>query len=404
NDPAALQAVPNVFPAQAGLDAVTYVLDTPAGKSNPVLIYLTDEPVALEQEPNDSPDKSQTLAVPGEVAAQFSQRGDVDVFAFEAKAGEVYYIEVYGHRIASDADPYFVLDQITKSAEGVEITKRITTQDDGNTNLAQNVFDTRTDDPVFRFQAPADGTCRLTVHDRYHESRGNAGLLYRLSVRKEDPDFRLVILPTQPVQNGGQGQGSWAIGLRKGDNFAARVFAFRRDGFNGTIDLWADGLPQGVACPGASIGPDADSADLIFTAAADAPQWAGAIKVFGKARVEDPQMARAVQSAEAALKTAREPIAKLEETARKAQEPLKQEQEAFAKAQEVSAQKPDDANLKSQMDAAQKKVEAATAAARQAEDALAAARQKVAETEAALQKSQAEHAAAIREVTREVRG
>ena len=76
--------------------------------------------------------------------------------------------------------------------------------------------------------------------------------------------------------------------MRKGDNFPIQVLALRRDGFNGPIHISAEGLPEGVTCPGAVIGPDQSSAALIFTTAENAPEWAGTIQIRGTAQVGTP--------------------------------------------------------------------------------------------------------------------
>ena len=124
-----------------------------------------------EVEPNDVGAKAQKIAVPAEFAGQFQARGDIDVIAFDAKANEVYYVEVIAERDGSPADPYLVLDRVQKNDKGEETLNRITALDDDATNLLANVFDTKTDDVIYRFQVPADGEYRLSVRDRYFEVR-----------------------------------------------------------------------------------------------------------------------------------------------------------------------------------------------------------------------------------------
>ena len=163
--------------------------------------------------------------------------------------------------------------------------------DDDNSNVAPAVFDTRTDDPTYRFQARETGTYRIQLRDRSFESRGSPRLVYRVSIRPEEPDFQLVVLPQYPKQGTVKGVSTWAMGLRKGDSREVEILVLRRDGFREPIEVWAENLPKGVTCRGTSIASNAKTAELIFTAADDAPEGAGFIRVMGKAKAAEPHAA-----------------------------------------------------------------------------------------------------------------
>ena len=47
------------------------------------------------------------------------------------------------------------------------------------------------------------------------------------------------------------------------------------------ITISAEGLPTGVTCPGAVLGGEVTSGELVFVAADSAPAWAGAVKIVG---------------------------------------------------------------------------------------------------------------------------
>jgi hypothetical protein len=342
--------VDHLGPSAAGVDAISYTLDSPAGKSNPVLIQLATTKPTVEQEPNDTPATAQKVTLPAEFGGQFQQRGDIDVITFDAKAGEIYYIEVIGQRIGTSADPYFVLEQIGKDAKGVETVKRIVAQDDyvvkadnNRPNPAGAMFSLSTDDPLYRFVVPADGNYRLQIRDRYFESRGNPTLVYRVSIRHEAPDFRLVALPVGFKVNGNnRAAETGSLALQRGENLSAVIMAVRRDGFNGTIDISVDGLPAGVTCKGAAIGPGSQTAELVFTAADNAAKWFGPIKITGKARIQDPVKFRAIASTKTAATKATAALPKLVEAVTKANGVLTKANADFAKAKKKS----DDATAK----------------------------------------------------------
>lgn len=291
-DPATLQSMWNIWPVEAGVDGASYSFPGPAGPSNPLFVPFSTGPVALEQEPNDEPAKSQKITVPGEFAGQFQAMGDVDYVQFDAKAGEVFVIEVFGERAGTTADPYLTLDQTTTDEKGIVETKRVEQIDDDDTNLAANVFDTRTDDPRYRLQAPANATYRLSVRDRYFETRGDPTLVYRLVVRREQPDFRLIAVPHLPPAAVEQGASTWSLDLRKGDNREVRILALRKDGFAGPIDLNVEGLPAGVTTKGGLIEAGATQGDLIISAAADAAEWIGHIRIIGKSKIGEAEVVR----------------------------------------------------------------------------------------------------------------
>ena len=325
-----LHSTSRVEPVAAGLDSFGYSLATPAGASNTVPIFFTEGTVAVELEPNDSGEKAQKIKVPGEVGGQFQQRRDVDVYEFEAKAKEVYWIEVFSHRIGAPADPYMIVEQVQVDKDGKETgVKQLTAQDDNGTNLFGNHFDTLTDDPVYKFTAPADGKYRVTVRDRNFEGSGSPRMLYRLVVRREARDFRVVVLPTS--QNTGANSNtaiSYGIGLRKGDHFVVRVLAFRRDGFTEAIEITAEGLPKGVTCKGTTIGIGQTSAPLVFTAAEDAPELTATVKLLAKARVDDPVKAKLVTDTRSTLIAARAAVPKAVTAITAAEGPAKKAQAA----------------------------------------------------------------------------
>jgi hypothetical protein len=285
----------------AGLGVVSYVAKTPFGESNPVLIALTRSAPIVEREPNDTPRTAQVMPAPGEFVGQFQVPGDIDYIRFHARAEQVFYIEVFADRLGSQADPYLVVEQVERNAKGQETVTRMTAVDDENSNIAPGVFDTRTDDPSYRFQAPADGTYRIMLRDRSFESRGDPRLVYRLSIRPEEPDFQLVALPQYPKRGSVPDVSTWALGLRKGDSRDLQILVLRKDGFREPIELRAEGLPRGVTCRGSALASNAKTGELIFTAAEDAPESSALIRVIGSAKLPDAKKVRALAEAESAV-------------------------------------------------------------------------------------------------------
>jgi len=363
----------------AGMDAVFVSVDSDHGRSNSVPIFVTDSPVVLAQEPNDEPAAAQVVSVPCDIGGQFSQAGDVDYFRFDAKQGQVLYIETYAERIGSTADPFLIVEQVTVDGAGAETVKRLSAQDDIGTNLYQNVFDTQTDDAVFKLDVPADGIYQVSLRDRAWEVRGDPSLVYRLAIRPEQPDFRVVAVPVAPAA----GQ-TWPIGLRRGDNFPVNVLVFRQDGFNGAIDVTAENLPAGITCSGTSIGPGETLAPVILSASDDLEATWHEIAFVARARIDDPAAQRAVTAAQQSVTASQKPLPDLRKAVEATNQKVQEATAARDQAKAASDAKPDDEGLKNALAKAEEALTAAQAAHTDAAEKLKAAETVVATAEAAL--------------------
>ena len=170
-----------IEPDESGIDALSYRLNTPLGLTNPVLLGFATAPVVVEAEPNNEPAKAQAVTVPCEFVGQFYPQTDRDWISFQAKAGDTLWMEVFSQRLGLPTDPYLLVQQVTKNDKGEEQVKDIQGTDDYLDNppgIPGTVFDMKTDDPAFRFVAPADGTYRVLVRNlsNYCARRSAAGV------------------------------------------------------------------------------------------------------------------------------------------------------------------------------------------------------------------------------------
>ena len=294
----------HVRPGEVMADAFAYRLASPNGASNPVLLSVTTDPVIAEAEPNNDPAKPQTITPPCEYTGRFYPRGDHDWVSFDAKKGDVYWIEVFSERLGLPTDPFMLIQRVTKNDGAVDRNKgeeqvvEIKHVDDSAPNIGGREFDTSSKDPVYRFAADQDATYRVLVRDLYNDSRAEPGFVYRLSIRREKPDFHLVAVaqtpPGDPAAKNVQVSGSL---LRRGGTTPLKVLALRRDNFGGDIELTAADLPKGVHCPAVTLPSGENDATLILRADEDAPGWAGVIRILGKARIGDADVTRQARGA-----------------------------------------------------------------------------------------------------------
>jgi hypothetical protein len=274
---ASLHSAEAVRPPRVALDGMDYRITTPEGSSNPVFLAFTADPVVIEQEPNNDPKSAQKVPVPCEVTGTLAPTSDQDYYTFSARKGERIIVEVYGERQSGLIDPFLIgLD-----ASG----KRIFNQDDSGQNIGQLRFTTNSRDPRWDFTAPTDGNYTVCVRDLYHQQRGDPRFTYRLSIRRPQPDFRLVVVPRHDVQPD-------AAVVGRGGKQWMDVLAFRKDGHDGPIRVEASDLPAGITCEPVVIGTGKTSAPLVFTAAKDAPVGHGAIRVSGTASIEEKEQVR----------------------------------------------------------------------------------------------------------------
>ncbi len=278
------------------VDGYAYRLQTPQGVSNPILLSFATGPVVAEKEPNDK--AGQIVSPPCEVVGQFYPAGDRDRFTFAAKKGEVYWAEVFSHRLGMATGP-FLLGQRVTSHGSEEKTADLSEVYGSDSNIGGTEFKTSTLDPVWRFEAPENGTYRVEVRDLFNQTQSDPSHLYRLSLRRETPDFQLIAF--WPAPNPGKKDAReahvWSGFLRRGETIPLKVMAFRRDNFKSEIDITIEGLPPGVSYSHTRIEAEKNSAIVLLTAANPPSEglsvlplatnlpvnWGGTLRILGKA-------------------------------------------------------------------------------------------------------------------------
>jgi hypothetical protein len=245
---------------------------------NPATVLFAPAPVVLEQEPNDTADKAQEITLPAVVCGRFDRPRDADWYTFTAKAGEQSEIDFWCERLEMPGDPFVLVTD----AKGNELA----TFDDHGINI--NALAQFNRDPVGTFNVPANGVYRVLVQDRYQSGGGR--FVYALHLGKPQPDFYPVVFhetnpdPTCPV-------------VRLGGSAFFEVCLNRRN-FNGFVTIEAEGLPPGVTCPPVHVSPQGQHANVVFTAAADAAEWAGAIRLKAYSLIDGKKVEREVRCAQ----------------------------------------------------------------------------------------------------------
>lgn len=211
------------------------------------------------------------LKLPARYNGWFAPRGQSRIFTFEAKKGDVLWIEVNCAGKGLSADPFFVMEKadafIAEASDRAAIAMK-------------SEFDAGWADPSYRFEAKEDGTYCVKLRNLFANGSQEP---FELTVQPVGGDFDLVAIPSAPPKAKAATTAEVdASPLWRGGVAAFKMFALRRSGFNGPIELSADGLPADVKFLGGWIREGQSTGYAAFFAEETAKEWTGAVKLHGK--------------------------------------------------------------------------------------------------------------------------
>ncbi|MCG6156566.1 serine protease [Rubinisphaera margarita] len=242
---------------------------------------FSEASVIPEVESQDGSQQIMPVSIPCTISGSFYPAADVDVFEFTAKKGEVWWLEIASSRLGLSTDPSIVVQRVEGTGEEEKLTDVLQLTDlPSPIKVSSNgyafdgpCYNTGSADAFGKLEIPADGTYRVQVTDLFGGTRNDPQNEYRLSIRQAAPDFAVVAWATHmELRNGDRNALSKPIALRRGASMPLDVIVFRRDGFDGEIELTFDNLPEGVTASGLKIPADKSNSTVIFTAAEDAPR------------------------------------------------------------------------------------------------------------------------------------
>lgn len=265
------------FPRRALLPGFEYKI----GNSNPVRIGFASAPVVREDPKIDK----QKITVPCEIAGHFNQVGDADSFRFTAKKGTTYWLETISDQMTSMADPFVMIEKITKDAKGVETLSKVVENDDPVSFFSidnRDATNLDTLDAATSFTADQDGEYQITLINQF--GGGSQAHRYRLALRPAQHDFQIITTTERVLADGRNGYPAAPL-LRRGGTLAYRVLVPRQDGFDGDISVTASGLPKGVTVQPLILSGKSDRGYLVVKADIKAAAWAGPIKIIASASI-----------------------------------------------------------------------------------------------------------------------
>lgn len=241
--------------------------------ANPIPYAVDTLPESEEAEPNDDAKSAQTIAAPRIVNGFIAKPGDVDVFKFKGKSGDALVAEVEARRLNSPLDSLLRLTD----ASG-RVLAWNDDHEDKSTDLLTHHADSR-----LTAQLPKDGTYFVQVCDA--QRQGGTVYGYRLRIGPPRPDFALRVVPS-------------SLNVAAGQSVPVTVFALRKDGFKGEIDLALSGAPAGFALSGARIPANGVSVRMTLRAPAKPLDRLIHLKIEGSAAIDGRKVTRPAVPAE----------------------------------------------------------------------------------------------------------
>ncbi|NLF38744.1 hypothetical protein GX586_04825, partial [bacterium] len=238
------------------------------------LPYAVDTlPECAEAETNDTTQTAQNIALPVILNGRIGHAGDIDVFAFHARTGERVVAEVRARRLFSPLDSLVRL---------TDASGRVLAWNDDFEDKGMGL-DTHHADSYISTNLPATGMYFIHVADSQHH--GGDAYAYRLRISPPRPGFELRMAPS-------------SINAAAGRAVPISVFAMRKDGFDGGIDIVLTNAPDGFTLSGARIPPGRDSVRMTLMAPGGATSGVTRLELEGCARIGSETVSAPVVPAE----------------------------------------------------------------------------------------------------------
>ena len=233
----------------------------------------------------------EAVSLPLRYAGWFPPRGKARAFTFEAKKGDAYAIEVNCARQGLAADPFLVVEKISKGTEGKETYATVAEVYDAESITTVDELGGVFRDPAYRFEAKEDGQYRVQVRDLFSSSPSAPRHPFELSIQKAGAAFELVTFPVVlPKAKAARTVDFGFSSLWRGGVLAMKVVAFRKPGFTGPIALNVENVPAGVTAVCGNIPQGGTSGYITLKADEKAASWSGAVRVRGTAQMDGQQV------------------------------------------------------------------------------------------------------------------
>ena len=254
--------------------------------SNSILYAVDTLPECTETESNDATKDAQLIDRPPIksgviINGRIDRPGDVDVFQFKGRAGDKMVAEVYSRRLNSPLDS--VLRLTDTSGRVLQWNDDYMLKDDSHLHRDMTGLVTHHADSYLLAELPKDGT--YYVHLADSQNHGGQAYGYRLRIAPPQGDFALRVTPS-------------SISVNAGGVVAVCIYALRKDGFDGEIEVVLKDAPAGFELAGGWIPAGRDRVRMTLTAPPEASDQPVALQMEGRARIGGQMVSHPVVPAE----------------------------------------------------------------------------------------------------------
>lgn len=242
-------------------------------RSNSVPYAVDSLPECNETEDNGTTEDAQHIALPRIVNGRIGKPGDIDIFRFDANAGDEIVAEVYARRLNSPLDSLLWLSD----ANGKTLAYN---DDNGDKNVG---LLTHNADSYLRLRLSEKGAYFMHLADS--QNHGGPDYGYRLRISTPQPDFALLATPS-------------SINILPGGTVPVTIEALRKDGFNGEIKLALKDAPAGFKLNGEIIPAGCDRLRITLTAPQKPLEQPINLRLEGLAKIDGQTISRPVTPAE----------------------------------------------------------------------------------------------------------
>jgi hypothetical protein len=201
------------------------------------------------------------------INGRIDRPGDRDVFRFEGRAGDPIVAEVLARRLESPLDSMLKLTDA--AGQRLAFNNDHEDKEDG--------LRTHHADSLIHLVLPANGTYFLHLGDAQHQ--GGPEFAYRLRISPPRPDFALRVIPSR-------------IHARAGRFNPIRVFALRKDGYDGPIALRLKDAPEGFSLSGSPLPAGADQVPVTLLVPPMLSKGPYALGIEGRATIAGQEVVR----------------------------------------------------------------------------------------------------------------
>ncbi len=247
--------------------------------SNQMKYEISSLDDAFEIEPNNTIPDAQSIEYPLVINGIIAETGDIDVFQLYGLEGDTIVAEIIGRRLNSPIDS---LIRILDSKSNIIAWNDDYQYKDGHLHTNMGTI-THHSDSYLHTRLPSDGMYYLQVSDV--QNQGSSATSYRLRISKPIHDYSLLVSPS-------------SINIPSGSSIPIDVYALRKDGFDGAIEIRLKNAPDGFTLSGTTIPPGRDHMTMTLAAPIRRFDKPHILEMEGRATVDGIELVRAAKPAD----------------------------------------------------------------------------------------------------------